>query len=220
MIERTLRLVVEHQDQILSGLRLTLELTVIGEALALCMGLAIGLGRLSRFMAVRAAATAYVEFFRDTPFLIQLFWVYYCLPMLGIVLDEYTAAILCLMLYLGAYNAEVIRAGIQSVHKGQVLAARGLGMSHWLALRRIVLPQAVRMMTPPLLSCFINLIKATSMTSTITVMELTAVANHVSARTFQSLEIFTAIGILYFCIIHPLNLAVTRFEARLQRRAA
>lgn len=219
MIERTLRLVLDHQDQIFSGLWMTLQLMVIGEILALCMGLVAGLARLSKLIVVRAVATAYVEFFRDTPFLIQLFWVYYCLPLFGIVLDEYSAAILCLTLYLGSYNAETIRAGIQAVPRGQVLAARGLGMSHWLTLRRIVLPQALRMMIPPLLSSFINLIKATSMTSTIAVLELTAVASHISARTFQSLEIFTAIGILYFLIIHPFNVAVIRLERRLRSYA-
>lgn len=219
MIERTIRLVLDHEDQILAGLWMTLQLMVIGEVLALCMGLVAGLARLSRFVVVRAVATAYVEFFRDTPFLIQLFWVYYCLPMFGIVLHEYTAAILCLMLYLGSYNAETIRAGIQAVPRGQVLAARGLGMSHWLALRRVVLPQAFRMMMPPLLSSFINLIKATSMTSTIAVLELTAVASHIAARTFQSLEIFTAIGLIYFLIIHPFNVAVTHLERRLRSHA-
>ncbi len=219
MFEKTLRLVAEHQDQILDGLRMTLFLMVAGEALALAAGLAGGLARLSRFGAVRGAAAVYVEFFRDTPFVIQLFWVYYCLPLLGVVLDEVTAALICLTLYLGAYNAEILRAGIQSVPRGQILAARGLGMSYGLTLRRIVLPQAFRTMAPPLLSSFINLIKATSMCSTIAVFELTAVANHVSARTFQSLEIFTAIGVLYFLIIHPFNMAVTRLEARWRRRA-
>jgi len=218
MIDRTIRVVLEHQDQILDGLWMTLFLMVVGEALALAAGLVGGLARLSRFLPVRMISGAYVEFFRDTPFIIQLFWVYYCLPLLGIVLDEITAAIICLTLYLGAYNAEILRAGIQSVSRGQILAARGLGMSHSLTLRRIVLPQAFRMMIPPLLSSFINLIKATSMCSTIAVFELTAVANHISARTFMSLEIFTAIGIIYFLIIHPFNLAVTRLESRWQRQ--
>lgn len=218
MIERTIRLVLENQEQIIAGLWMTLFLMVVGEVLALAAGLVAGLARLSKYRLVRAAAAVYVEFFRDTPFIIQLFWVYYCLPLLGIVLDEITAALICLTVYLGAYNAEILRAGIQSVQRGQILAARGLGMSHWLTLRRIVLPQAFRMMIPPLLSSFINLIKATSMCSTIAVFELTAVASHISARTFQSLEIFTAIGIIYFLIIHPFNLVVSRLETRWQRQ--
>jgi polar amino acid transport system permease protein len=214
MLERAFRLVLEHQQDLLSGLWLTIQLTLIGELLALTMGLVVGLGLMSRIRLLRWALTAYVEFFRDTPFLIQLFWIYYCLPSFGIVIDEYTAAIICLTLYLGAYNSEIFRAGFQGVNKGQILAARGLGMSNFLTLRRIVIPQAFRMMIPPLLSSFINLIKATSMTSTIAVFELTAVANHISARTFQSLEIFTAVALIYFALIHPTNMLVTRLEAR------
>jgi len=214
----TVRLVRNPEDLLWEGFKLTVELAIYGEILALALGLVVALMRLSPLWPLRAIATAYVEFFRDTPFLIQLFWIYYALPSFGILLSPYAAALIAVVLYIGSYHAEIFRAGIQAVPRGQILAARGLGMSRMLTLRRVVLPQAVRMMIPPLVSTFINLVKSTSFTSTISVAELTSASIYIGMRTLHSMEILTAAALIYFLMIYPLNLWVSRMETRLMER--
>lgn len=217
-LRSTFRLLQNNADVLWDGFIVTLQLCLVGQILALALGLVVALMRLSKSMILRAIAASYVEFFRDTPFLIQLFWIYYVLPSLGVSLDSFTAAVIAITLYIGSYNAEILRAGIQAVPRGQLLAARGLGMSYPRAMWRILLPQAVAMMIPPLVSSFVNLVKSTAITATISVNELTHAGIYIGFTTLRSLEILTAISIVYFIIILPFDMIATRIEKQLIER--
>ncbi|MSO93049.1 MAG: amino acid ABC transporter permease [Rhodospirillales bacterium] len=212
------RLLRDYRGDIWDAFLLTVQLSVICEIAALALGLIVGIARLKGNLMVRSVAAGYVEFFRDTPFLVQLFWFYFAMPALGLTLDNYTTALVAVTLYIGSYKAEIFRAGIQAVPSGQMMAARGLGMPYNLAMRRIIVPQAVRKMIPPFMSSFINLIKSTSFCSTIGVTELTFKGYYIAETTFHSMEVLTAIAIIYFMLIYPMNLWVARLEVRLATR--
>lgn len=212
------RVLRNYRGEIWDAFVLTVQLSVVCEIGALLLGLAVGVARLRGGRWTRVAAGAYVEFFRDTPFLVQLFWFYFALPSFGVVLDNTTTAYVAIVLYIGSYKAEIFRAGIQAVPPAQTMAARSLGMSYGLAMRRVVLPQAVRKMIPPFMSSFINLIKSTSFCSTIGVTELTFKGYYIAETTFHSMEVLTAIGAIYFIFIYPMNLLVGRLEVRLAAR--
>lgn len=217
-IETTWRLLRDYHGLILDGLWLTVHLAILCEMLALALGLGVALMRLSPLRSLRTVAASYTELFRDTPFLVQLFWIYYALPAAGVVVDSWSAAVIAITLYIGSYKAEILRAGIQAVPRSQFLAARGLGMSKVQMYARVVLPQAVRKMIPSLVSSFINLVKSTSFVSIITVNELTGQSFYIAAHTFHSLEIISAAALMYFAMIWPLNLWVARLEARLRQK--
>jgi len=140
--------------------------------LSLVLGLIVALARLSRFRGTRALATIYVELIRGTPCLLQLFYIYFVLPAFGLKFDPFTAGVIGLTINYAAYLSEVYRAGIQAVARGQLEAAQALGMSRTLMMRLIILPQAVRVVVPPLGNYFISLFKDTSLASIITVKEL------------------------------------------------
>ena len=133
---------------ILQGAWVTIQLTLMGSVLALAMALLAGLGRLSQFFAVRAAATAYIEFFRGTSIFVQLFWAYFVLPFVGISLTPLQAGVLGLGLNVGAYGAEVVRGAIQSIGREQYEACTALNLGRWQAMRHVILPQAVLVMLP------------------------------------------------------------------------
>ncbi|MGO4838283.1 ectoine/hydroxyectoine ABC transporter permease subunit EhuC, partial [Rhizobiaceae sp. 2RAB30] len=133
---------------IADGALVTIELTVMGSALALVMAFAAGLGRLSRFFAVRSLATAYIEFFRGTSIFVQLFWAYFVLPLIGISLTPMQAGVLALGLNVGAYGAEVVRGAVQSIGKEQHEACVALNLGRWQSMRHVILPQALLVMLP------------------------------------------------------------------------
>ena len=162
-------------------------------------------------------SATYIEMFRDTPALVQLFWVYYVLPiLLGIRIDALTAAILGLTLHSAAFLGEIYRAGIQTVPKGHIEAAKVLGLSRVDTFIRIVMPQAVRNVLPPLVNNLIDLIKLSSLSSVFAVGEITRKAGELSASTFRPLEIFTFVAIMYFMICWPLSLLIRGLERRLR----
>ncbi|MFC7552142.1 ectoine/hydroxyectoine ABC transporter permease subunit EhuC [Pseudoroseomonas wenyumeiae] len=201
-----------------NGTVVTLLFTVGIVALGLAVGLLAGLLRLSRLAPLRWLAQAYVEVFRCTPVLVQLVWFYYALPILtGIEMSAITAATLALSLYGGAFYAEIIRGGINSIETGQTEAALALGMTPAQSMRRIVLPQALKRMVPPLMNQSIIQLKNTSLVSVLAVPDLLYQGQAVAHDTYRPLEIYSLVAVIYFVILFPLTLLVGRLERRLSR---
>jgi polar amino acid transport system permease protein len=162
----------------------------------------------------------YIEFFRSTPTLVQLVWIYYSLPILtGIQLGSFLAVMLGLGLHSAAYMAEIFRAGVNSIDQGQWDAARTIGMSHLRAARRIILPQAVRRMIPPFINEFANLMKLTTLGSVVAVYELLHESDNLIASTYRPLEIYTTLAIVFAIIIFPFIFASQRLEQYWRKRS-
>lgn len=200
---------------LLSGLWITLKITVAGSFLALASAFAAGLIRFSRSGILRAAAVAYIDFFRGTSALVQLFWVFFALPILGIRLDAMTAGILVLGLNHGAYGAEVVRGALQAVPREQHEAAAALNFTARQTLWRIILPQALPMMLPPFGNLLIELMKNTALVSLITLSDLTFQGQILRAATLRSGEIFSLVLILYFLLALAITFIIRRLEYRL-----
>ncbi|MEX2502330.1 MAG: ectoine/hydroxyectoine ABC transporter permease subunit EhuC [Trueperaceae bacterium] len=199
---------------LLRGAGITIQLTLVSAAVALFMALLAGLGRLSPFRAVRFLAGTYVEVFRGTSVLVQLFWFYFALPLFGIRLDAFTAGVLALGLNVGAYGAETVRGSILSVPRGQIEAGIALNFSAAQRMRRIVLPLALVMMLPPFGNNLIELLKATALVSLITIPEMTFEGYSLQMTTGRTNEIFMWLLVLYFAIAYPLTLGVRAIERR------
>jgi len=185
---------------LLDGAWITIQITALAIALSLVMGFLSGLMRLSAFWPVRAVAAVYIEVFRGTSALVQLFWMFFVLPFFGISLDPFTVGWIALGLNVGAYGGEVVRGAILAVPRGQYEAATALNMGKWLAMRRIIVPQALPNMVPPWGNLFIELLKATALVSLITINDLTFRAKQLNDQTFQTVEIFTLVLMLYLLI--------------------
>lgn len=193
----------------------TLKLTAFSVGIGLILGTFIGMGRLSKLKVVNYPCTAYVEFLRGTPLLVQISIVYFGLPQLGIQLAPYPAAITALGLNSGAYIAEIVRAGIQSIPKGQYEAARSLGLNHWQTMRYVILPQAFKNILPALGNEFITLTKDSSLASVIGVAELMRAGQFVISRTFQTFSIYMGIALIYFIMTFVISRLVRYIERRM-----
>ena len=202
-----------YRGMLATGLLTTLELWALALVLGGLGGLVLGLGRLSRWWVLSAPAGLVVEVFRGTPPLVQLFWFYYCLPILfGVRLSALVTGVISLSLYASAYFGEIVRAGIQSVHRGQLLAARALGYSYLDAMRDVILPQALRRMLPPLMSQSVDVLKATALASSITVAELMYQTYYATSQTFRFVEFYTVSALVYFLLCYPLIARLRRLE--------
>jgi len=203
---------------LLWGLLGTLKVTAAALALGLPLGLTVALMRLSRARAVSLPAGVFVEFFRSTPPLVQLFWCFFALPILiGVRVDSFQAAVMTLSIQSSAFFAEVFRGGIVSVERGQWEAARALGMTYRQLLRRVVLPQAVKRMIPAFLERAIELMKTTTLVATVAYADLLFEASDIAQKTFRPLEVFTAAAALYFVVIFAASRVVQVSERRLAR---
>ncbi|MFB9971868.1 amino acid ABC transporter permease [Pseudoroseomonas cervicalis] len=201
-----------------NGLWVTLAFTAAIVLLGLAVGLFSGLLRLSRLAPLRWFSQAYVELFRCTPILVQLVWFYYALPILtGIQMSATTAGVLALSLYGGAFYSEIVRGGIASIESGQSEAALALGMTPAQSMRRIVLPQAMKRMVPPLMNQSIIQLKNTSLVSVLAVPDLLYQGEAAAHDSYRPLEIYTVVAIIYFVVLFPLTLLVGRLERRLAR---
>jgi L-cystine transport system permease protein len=198
----------------------TIPLALASFAIGLVIALVIALMRLSRSRAVSGLGRAYVSVIRGTPLLVQLFVIFYGLPSIGLTIDPWPSAIIAFSLNVGGYAAEVIRAAILSVPKGQWEAAHMIGMSHRLALRRIILPQAARVSVPPLSNTFISLVKDTSLASLILVTELFRKAQEIAAESNEFLAIYMEAAAIYWVICLVLSAGQSRLEGRLDRYVA
>lgn len=196
----------------------TLEITFGSALLSLLLGLPAGIGKESWFLPVRWVCTAYIEFIRGTPALVQIVWLYYCLPIiLGVQLSAKTTIIVALGVHAGAYVAEIFRAGIAAVDRGQFAASLSLGMTYWQALRRIILPQAVQKMIPPFINEFATLLKLTTLGSVIAVYELLHESNSLIAAIYRPLEVYTFLALVFFAITYPLIFLSQILEKRLRQ---
>jgi polar amino acid transport system permease protein len=204
---------------ILWGLGITIAYT-IGTILAGgVIGLTVGLLRLSRSKLLTLPLVAYVEIFRCTPLLVQIIWFYYALPVvLGLDIPAVAAAALVLSLYTGAFYAEIVRGGVESIERGQWDAARSLGLRRLQMLRLVIVPQALRRMIPPFMNQSITQLKNTSLVSTIAVADLLYEGQMITAATYRPLEVYTMVAALYFAVLFPLTLAAQAVERRLARR--
>ena len=197
------------------GLMITIVTTVLSALRALILGFIVGLLRLSKNKLIRFIVGIYVEVFRGTSLLVQLFWIYFVLPMFGITMSALTAAVLTIGLNYGAYASEVVRSGIESVDQGQYEAGIALNFTRWQRMRRIILPQAIVMMIPNLGNQLIELFKSTSLVSLITLTDLTYQADVLNATTLQTTEIYTALLIIYFLLAWPLTKGMAILERKL-----
>lgn len=208
---------------LLDGAWLTLQLSVLGSALGLVLGLFAALGRLSRHWLLSAPAGFYIWFIRGTPLLVQLFIIYYGLPQLGVQISAYTAAVLGLGINGGAYMAESYRASIEAIPRGQTEAALSLGMTPALAMRRIIIPQALKIAIPSLGNQAIILLKDSSLASVIALAELLMVAKRYGSRHFTFLEFFLVAALIYLVLTTFFNMVIStgeRLFAAEHRRAS
>lgn len=197
------------------GIVVTLQVSAIAAVLGLLLGVICGLGALSRSRPVRWLVTAYVDFIRGTPLLIQIFLVFFALPMVGIRFDEFWAGVIALSLNAAAFVAEVVRGGVGSIEKGQTEAAKAIGMRHSQILVFILLPQAYRQMVPPLTNELISLVKNSSLLSVISVYELTRAGQAIISVHFVPFEIYTLLALYYYALIKALSWLSTQLERRL-----
>lgn len=206
---------VDLLPPLLQGLIVTVELTVGGALVACLAAFSGGLGRLSRYRVLRGVARAYIDLFRGTSALVQLFWVYFALPLLGITLTATTTGLLVLGLNTGAYGAEVVRGAIQAVPKAQREAALALNFTERQTLWRIVLPQATLAMLPPFGNLLIELLKNTALVSLITLSDLTFQGQILRAATLRSGEIFGLLLVIYFLLALSMTFGMRRLERKL-----
>lgn len=200
------------------ALLMTIWLSATSFILGAVLGLLIAFARISRFRVLRSLAFCYVSIFRGTPLLVQLLLVYFGLPSIGIVLGPVASAIVALTLFSASYLSENFRAGILAVDRGQWEAALAMGMGYWVYMKRIILPQGLVLAIPTVGSRLIALVKDTSLASTITVVELTRVADQVGATTFRYMDMFITVGVIYWVINQILTILQTYLEGRFAGR--
>lgn len=199
---------------LLQGVRLTLLVTVGSLALSTVLGLVWALMRVSGVRWLGLISAGIVNVIRGIPIIVQLFYIYFVLPEFGIALTAVQAAIIGLGIAYSAYQAENFRAGIEAIEKGQIEAAQAIGMGWWLTMRRVVLPQAVRIVLPPYGNVMIMMLKDSSQASTITVAELAMQGRLIASSTFKNTSVFTMVALLYLMMSIPLILLVRHLEKR------
>lgn len=204
-------LILLNNRELLIGAGVTLKITAVSFLLALIIGTVVGISR-SRPGLMKIIFTPYVEIFRGTPLLIQLFFIYYGLPSIGINLSNFTAAYLGIGLCGGAYISEIIRGSLYSVDKGQQEAAIALGLSRYQTMRLVIFPQALQVAIPPLMNSFSSQLKETSLVSVLAINELTRSGQMVYSRTFRPFEIYLAVGVMYFIMTFIVSMLSRHME--------
>jgi polar amino acid transport system permease protein len=213
--------ILKFQHALLLGLATTLKLTLICIVIGCALGFMLALARTSKNPLLRGVSSIYVEFFRGTPVLIQLFWIFFCLPLLlGIELSNLASGVIALSLYMGAITSETFRASLRSVGREQLDACVALGLSPWTRTTSVVLPQAVLRAAPTLLSNVVSLFKESALVSAVGMADLMFVGQNISNNTARPVEVLTAVALIYFIIAFPLTRAVTLLEQRILRRLA
>jgi polar amino acid transport system permease protein len=203
---------------LLRGALVTVEITACALALGCVLGLLVGIGRLNpKRRWLYGFCTAYVAAIRGTPLLVQLFILFFGLPHFGILLPAFLCGVLGLGVYSGAYVSEIVRGAIQSIDKGQTMAAQSLGMTPGVAMRQIVLPQAVVRMIPPLGNEFIALIKNSALVSLLTIHDVMHEGQKIISVSYRSLEVYLAIAVVYFVLTGTMSLVLRHFEQRLRQ---
>jgi polar amino acid transport system permease protein len=201
---------------LLRGALVTVEITACALALGCVLGLLVGIGRLNpKRRWLYGACTAYVAVIRGTPLLVQLFILFFGLPHFGVLLPAFLCGVLGLGVYSGAYVSEIVRGAVQSIDRGQTLAAQSLGMTPAVAMRQIVLPQAVVRMIPPLGNEFIALIKNSALVSLLTIHDVMHEGQKIISVSYRSLEVYLAIALVYFVLTGTVTLVLRHWERKL-----
>lgn len=208
----------QYSDRILSGTVVTILLTLASAILAIIIALTAGLMRMARNGLVRGVATVYIEIFRGTSLLVQLYWIFFVLPLFGITLEKFTAGFVAVGMNLGAYGAELVRGAVMSVPRGQWEAALALNMSPFKRMRRVILPQALLIMLPPWGNLLIELLKGTALVSLIAVADLMFQSKQINGTTFMSAEAFGTALIIYYVIARFMITPFMRWLERVMSR--
>jgi len=208
-----------HLDMLLVGLVGTVKIALVSIVLGVLVGFVVALMRLSHRRALHVPATAFVEFYRNTPPIVHFFWFFYALPIvIGLSLDPFAAAVLALSTQSGAFYAEVFRGGIVSIERGQWEGAKALGMNYRAMLRRVILPQALRRMVAPFVDRSFELTKTTALASSLAYAELLYQAMQVNSITFRPMEVYTTIAVMYFVVLFAASTLMRLVEHGLTRR--
>lgn len=200
---------------LLQGVGVTIKLLILSSALAFIMSFLVGYGRLSRYRIISVTATVYLEFFRGTSLLVQLFWAYFVLPFFGISLSAMATGILVIGLNYGAYGSEIVRSSILSIPKAQTEAGISLNMTRFQISYRVILPQAMAIMLPSFGNLVIELLKGTALVSLITLNDLMFQGTILRNTTLRTVEVFSLVLMLYFILAYPIILGVRKLENRL-----
>jgi polar amino acid transport system permease protein len=203
---------------LLKGAVVTIEITVCSFVLSTLIGLVLALMRVSANKALSGLAALVINVVRGLPIIVQLFYIYFVLPDLGVQLSAFQAGFIGLGIAYSAYQAENFRAGIQAIDHGQIEAAQSIGMKGGLIMRRVVLPQAFRIALPPYGNTLVMMLKDSSLASTITVAEMTRAGQLIASSTFQNMTVFTLVALLYLALSLPLVYALRLLERRLTLR--
>ncbi|MBR0831027.1 amino acid ABC transporter permease [Bradyrhizobium manausense] len=209
---------VEFFPILLNGVALTIIVTIGSLLLSTVLGLLWALMRVSGIGVLSGVSASLINVIRGIPIIVLLFYLYFVMPDLGVTLSALQAAILGLGIAYSAYQAENFRAGIEAIDKGQIEAAQSIGMGWWLTMRRVVLPQAVRIVLPPYGNVMIMMLKDSSQASTITVAELALQGKLIASSTFKNTSVFTLVALMYLTMSIPLILLVRHFEKRAGKR--
>src|ERR1700704_1402536 len=209
---------IEYLPILLLGVRLTILVTIGSLAISTALGLIWALMRVSGIRLLSGISRTIINVIRGIPIIVQLFYIYFVLPDFGITLSALQAAIIGLGIAYSAYQAENFRAGIEAIDHGQVEAAQSIGMGWVMMMRRVILPQAVRIVLPPYGNTMIMMLKDSSQASTITVAELALQGKLIASATFQNSTVFTLVALLYLCMSLPLMAMVTWLERRFGRK--
>jgi polar amino acid transport system permease protein len=207
---------IEYLPQLLTGLEWTFIISVFSVVGGTLLGVLGALSKISKNRALNLLASAYVEWIRNTPLLVQIMFIYFGIGVF-LPLSALLATVLSLSIFSGAYITEIIRAGIQSIHKGQREASLSLGMTEVQAMKLVILPQAFKRILPPLCGQFISLVKDSSLVSVIAVTELTYAAKNVITMTFRAFEVWIAVALFYFVLSYILSRSVRVLEERMAR---
>ena len=217
-MEKFWRDAVEFLPILMNGVALTIVVTLGSLILSTLLGLVWALMRVSGISVLSGLSAALINVIRGIPIIVLLFYLYFVMPDLGVTLTALQAAILGLGIAYSAYQAENFRAGIEAIDKGQIEAAQAIGMGWWLTMRRVVLPQAVRIVLPPYGNIMIMMLKDSSQASTITVAELALQGKLIASSTFKNMSVFTLVALMYLTMSIPLILLVRHFEKRAGKR--
>lgn len=209
---------VEFFPILINGVALTIVVTIGSLLLSTVLGLVWAMMRVSGIKALSMLSASLINVIRGIPIIVLLFYLYFVMPDLGVTLSALQAAILGLGIAYSAYQAENFRAGIEAIDKGQIEAAQSIGMGWWLTMRRVVLPQAVRIVLPPYGNVMIMMLKDSSQASTITVAELALQGKLIASSTFKNTSVFTLVALMYLTMSIPLILLVRHFEKRAGKR--
>ncbi len=210
--------IADYFNVLLIGLLTTIEFTAICILLGSLLGFVLSTMRVSRSRTLRIVSTAYVEFFRGTPVLVQLFWIFFCLPIvLGIEISNFTSSVIALTLFMAAISSESFRAALHAIPRDHIDAGVALGLKPYQRVRYIVFPQAIRLAIPTLLSNSVSLFKESSLVSVVGMSDLMYVGQNISNISARPIELLTTVAFLYFAVAFPLTRAVSHLETRMLR---